>query len=106
MIRILVLTLLLSGCSTLERVSFIPDVEVQTHTTEYTITQDKSKIEENIIEADKTIIEVVEEKEEPTTASQPPNGWLLFLALILISIGITTLSLKEFNVKEKTTIGR
>lgn len=104
MIRILVLTLLLSGCSTLERISVIPDIEIQTHTAEYTSTHSTSKTEESILEADKPIIEEV--KEKTTTATQPPNAWLVFLALILISIGITTLSLKEFNVKKKTTIGR
>ena len=47
--------------------------------------------------------EVIELEEE--TIERKVNALLIFFIFILLSAGITTLSLKEFNVKEKTDDG-
>jgi len=94
MIRVLVLLLSLSGCTTLEKVISAPTVEVQ-RTNEYIVTQDKSKIVP-IQDNDPEVIEAPDRR---------INASLIFFIFILLSAGITTLSLKEFNVKEKTDDG-
>jgi len=94
MIRVLVLLLSLSGCTTLEKVISAPTVEVQ-RTNEYIVTQDKSKIVP-IQDNDPEVIEAPDRR---------INALLIFFIFILLSAGITTLSLKEFNVKEKTDDG-
>jgi len=94
MIRVLVLLLSLSGCTTLEKVISIPTIEVQ-KTNEYIVTQDKSRIVP-IQDNDPEVIEAPDRR---------INASLIFFIFILLSAGITTLSLKEFNVKEKTDDG-
>ena len=94
MIRVLVLLLSLSGCTTLEKVISAPTVEVQ-RTNEYIVTQDKSRIVP-IQDKDPEVIEAPDRR---------INALLIFFIFILLSAGITTLSLKEFNVKEKTDDG-
>jgi len=94
MIRVLVLLLSLSGCTTLEKVISAPTVEVQ-RTNEYIVTQDKSRIVP-IQDNDPEVIEAPDRR---------INASLIFFIFILLSAGITTLSLKEFNVKEKTDDG-
>jgi len=98
MIRVLILILSLSGCTTLEKVISIPTIEVQ-KTNEYIVTQDKLKIVP-IQDNDPEVIELEEE-----TTERKVNAILIFFIFILLSAGITTLSLKEFNVKEKTDDG-
>lgn len=99
MIRVLILILSLSGCTTLEKVISTPTVEVQ-KTNEYIVTQDKPKVVP-IQDNDPEVIELVEEE----TTERKINAVLIFFIFILLSAGITTLSLKEFNVKEKTDDG-
>ena len=94
MIRVLILLLSLSGCTTLEKVISAPTVEVQ-KTNEYIVTQDKSRIVP-IQDNDPEVIEAPDRR---------INASLIFFIFILLSAGITTLSLKEFNVKEKTDDG-
>ena len=94
MIRVLILILSLSGCTTLEKVISIPTIEVQ-KTNEYIVTQDKSRIVP-IQDNDPEVIEAPDRR---------INASLIFFIFILLSAGITTLSLKEFNVKEKTDDG-
>ena len=98
MIKAIPIILALSGCTTLEKVSLIPDIAVQSKNTtqEYVITQDKTKIE------------AIQDK-DPVVISKPEVGGIhpifYFLLYILVFAGITTLSLKEFNVKKKEDNG-
>lgn len=98
MLKVIPIILALSGCTTLEKVSLVPDIEVQSknNTQEYIITQDKTKIE-SVQDKDP----VVESTSE--VGRVPPIFY--FLLYILLSAGITTLSLKEFNVKKKEDNG-